>query len=182
MGEEYGESAPFQYFVSHSDEDLIQAVRNGRRQEFAAFGWREDEIPDPQDAATFQRSRLSRRMNAPLWAWYRALIATRNAMKSLQTAAATGQHRAWCLESEQVLLLHRWTARGPDQALVIISFNSTPVAVRLREPKGRWQLILDSRRPEFGGNQALQATSWYIPSDDNIVFPPFAVSLFTLQS
>lgn len=52
MGEEYGEKSPFQYFVSHSDEDLIEAVRNGRREEFASFQW-EGEIPDPQAESTF---------------------------------------------------------------------------------------------------------------------------------
>jgi len=182
MGEEYGEVAPFQYFVSHGDEDLIRAVRNGRRQEFAAFGWQEHEIPDPQDEATFQRSRLSRRINAPLWAWYRALIARRNAMQSLHTAAATRQHRTWCLENEQVLVLHRWAAKGPDQALLVISFNSSPVRVRLEEPKGRWQLVLHSGSREFGGEQALPSSSYGIPSDDITTFPPFGVSLFTLQS
>ena len=59
MGEEYGETAPFQYFVSHSDPALIEAVRQGRREEFAAFAW-QGEVPDPQDEATFRRSRLNR--------------------------------------------------------------------------------------------------------------------------
>ena len=57
MGEEYGEEGPFQYFVSHSDPELIEAVRKGRREEFAAFRW-EGEIPDPQDEATFLRSKI----------------------------------------------------------------------------------------------------------------------------
>jgi maltooligosyltrehalose trehalohydrolase len=47
MGEEYGETAPFPYFISHSDADLVEAVRRGRREEFAAFGWSQ-EPPDPQ--------------------------------------------------------------------------------------------------------------------------------------
>src|SRR5262249_16007104 len=47
MGDEYGETAPFQYFVSHSDKQLIEAVRRGRIEEFAAFNWK-DEPPDPQ--------------------------------------------------------------------------------------------------------------------------------------
>lgn len=52
MGEEYGETAPFLYFTSHSDPTLVEAVRKGRLEEFAAFGC-EDEVPDPQDEATF---------------------------------------------------------------------------------------------------------------------------------
>ncbi len=58
MGEEYGETNPFLYFTDHGDPDLIQAVRKGRRDEFAAFSW-SGEVPDPQDPLTFERSRLS---------------------------------------------------------------------------------------------------------------------------
>jgi maltooligosyltrehalose trehalohydrolase len=57
MGEEYGETNPFQYFVSHGDPDLIEAVRAGRRREFAAFAWPGDGA-DPQAETTFERSRL----------------------------------------------------------------------------------------------------------------------------
>ena len=58
MGEEYGEEAPFLYFISHSDPELVDAVRRGRREEFAAFSW-QAEPPDPQDDKTFQRSKLN---------------------------------------------------------------------------------------------------------------------------
>jgi maltooligosyltrehalose trehalohydrolase len=57
MGEEYGETAPFLYFTDHGDKDLIEAVRRGRREEFAAFGWH-DAVPDPQDPGTFRKSTL----------------------------------------------------------------------------------------------------------------------------
>lgn len=57
MGEEYGERAPFLYFVSHSDPALARAVGEGRKNEFRAFGWR-SVPPDPQDAATFEASRI----------------------------------------------------------------------------------------------------------------------------
>jgi hypothetical protein len=120
-------------------------------------------------------------VNVTLWAWYRALIALRKAMKSLQTAVTTVQHRAWCLEEEQVLLLHRWDNKEPNhQALVIISFNRNAVRVRLQEPKGRWQLALHSGRGEFGGDEVPGPVNAFIPSDDVILFPPFGVSVFTL--
>ncbi|MFW6181498.1 MAG: malto-oligosyltrehalose trehalohydrolase, partial [Spirochaetota bacterium] len=57
MGQEYAEQAPFLYFVSHSDPDLVQAVREGRKKEFAAFA-RDADFPDPQDPETFRRSVL----------------------------------------------------------------------------------------------------------------------------
>ena len=58
MGEEYGETRPFLYFTSHGDPDLVRAVREGRKKEFAAFGWT-GEVPDPQDPRTFEASRLT---------------------------------------------------------------------------------------------------------------------------
>src|SRR5579885_155483 len=58
LGEEYGEPAPFQYFTSHGDPGLVEAVRRGRREEFASFGWQEA-VPDPQDEQTYQRSHLN---------------------------------------------------------------------------------------------------------------------------
>jgi maltooligosyltrehalose trehalohydrolase len=58
QGEEYGESAPFQYFTDHSDPLIATATREGRRREFAHFAGFSGEVPDPQDAAAFERSRL----------------------------------------------------------------------------------------------------------------------------
>lgn len=61
MGEEYGETRPFPFFCSFNDPQLIKNVREGRRQEFAAFAW-QGEVPDPQDESTFASARLS-------WSW-----------------------------------------------------------------------------------------------------------------
>ncbi|MFW5782024.1 MAG: malto-oligosyltrehalose trehalohydrolase, partial [Candidatus Muiribacteriaceae bacterium] len=58
MGEEYGERNPFLFFVSHSDDWLIEAVRKGRRKEFRSFSWK-GEPPDPQDRDTFTGSMLN---------------------------------------------------------------------------------------------------------------------------
>ena len=82
MGEEWAASTPFQYFTDHQDEQLAAAVSEGRRAEFASFGWRPDEVPDPQDPATFARSKLdwSERgtgVHADLLRWHRDLVALR---------------------------------------------------------------------------------------------------------
>ena len=58
MGEEWGASTPFQFFSSHPEPELARATAEGRRKEFADHGWDADEIPDPQDPETFQRSKL----------------------------------------------------------------------------------------------------------------------------
>jgi maltooligosyltrehalose trehalohydrolase len=85
MGEEYGETAPFQYFTSHSDQHLIEAVRRGRREEFKSFAWK-GEAPDPHDEATFQRSRLNwSQRDASLWSHYRDLLRLRRETPSLRS-------------------------------------------------------------------------------------------------
>ena len=58
QGEEWGASTPFQYFTAHEDESSASQVSEGRRKEFAAFGWDPSSVPDPQAAETFERSRL----------------------------------------------------------------------------------------------------------------------------
>ena len=81
MGEEYGESAPFPYFTSHSDPELAEAVRRGRREEFAVFG-HSDQVPDPQaestfDSAKLDRTRADKTSGRELVEFYRALIRLR---------------------------------------------------------------------------------------------------------
>jgi maltooligosyltrehalose trehalohydrolase len=88
MGEEYGEKAPFQYFTSHGDPDLIEAVRKGRREEFDDFTW-EGEPPDPHDEETFRRSKLNwalleRDEHASIWRLYRQLLALRRDTPALR--------------------------------------------------------------------------------------------------
>jgi maltooligosyltrehalose trehalohydrolase len=82
QGEEYGATAPFLYFTNHEDLDLARAVSAGRRNEFAAWRWKAEEIPDPQDPATFLRSKLAccaaeNATQKSLMEWYRRLIALR---------------------------------------------------------------------------------------------------------
>jgi maltooligosyltrehalose trehalohydrolase len=74
MGEEYGEDRPFQFFCSFIDEKLVNAVREGRKKEFAAFQW-QGEVPDPQSEATFRASGLSWNWSDPTKAGLRRLYA-----------------------------------------------------------------------------------------------------------
>src|SRR3954470_12972259 len=82
MGEEYSERAPFQFFSDHIDEEIATATREGRRREFAAFAQFGDEIPDPQSAETFERSKLSWDADPAITALYSALLAIRRELPS----------------------------------------------------------------------------------------------------
>ncbi|NEW71758.1 MULTISPECIES: malto-oligosyltrehalose trehalohydrolase [Streptomyces] len=88
MGEEWGARTPWQYFTDHQDPQLAEAVRSGRRREFAAHGWAAGDVPDPQDPATRLRSCLDwrepeREPHRALLDWYRRLIALRRAEPAL---------------------------------------------------------------------------------------------------
>jgi maltooligosyltrehalose trehalohydrolase len=78
MGEEYGEEAPFQFFTDHIDRRIADATREGRRREFASFtAFAGEEVPDPQDPATFERSKLTRRADRRLAGLYADLLRVR---------------------------------------------------------------------------------------------------------
>jgi maltooligosyltrehalose trehalohydrolase len=82
QGEEWGASSPFQYFTDHEDPEFGHKVKEGRRGEFASFGWDPQEIPDPQAEVTFQRSKLNwkeleREPHSSLLRWHRDLIGLR---------------------------------------------------------------------------------------------------------
>jgi maltooligosyltrehalose trehalohydrolase len=88
QGEEWAAGTPFQYFTDHEDEELGRAVRDGRRQEFASFGWDPETVPDPQSQETFERSRLdwaeiSGDSHARVLEWHRRLIRLRRSRPEL---------------------------------------------------------------------------------------------------
>lgn len=152
MGEEYGETAPFQYFTSHSDPVLVAAVRRGRREEFAAFGWQE-EVPDPQAEETFRRSLLSRgprgRGRRPaLREFYRELIRLRREIPAL--AELDGEKlEAAPLEEERALFVRRWS--GGDEVCAIFFFRDDEETITLPVPAGCWQKALDSGEERWLG-------------------------------
>jgi maltooligosyltrehalose trehalohydrolase len=98
QGEEWGARTPFLYFTDHDDPDLGKAVTEGRRREFASFGWDPTDVPDPQDPETFRRSKLdwderSQPEHADILDWHRRLIALRRSLPALTgggQAAADG--------------------------------------------------------------------------------------------
>jgi len=157
MGEEYGETAPFQYFVDHSDPDLVEVVRQGRREEFAAFKW-QGEPPDPQDEATFRRARLEwqgrhRGQGAVLLAFYKELIGLRRNVSALSRLSKDNLEVVG-YEEEKVLFVRRWS--GADELMMLFNFSDAVASVCVPAPQGRWYKRLDSAGPEWrGGGSSL---------------------------
>ena len=141
MGEEYAEPAPFQYFVSHGDPDLVEAVRTGRREEFATFAW-QGEAPDPQSEATFRRSTLDLGLardggrHQAVFELYRELLALRRALPVLHDPAGHDVD-ATLVPGAQAIGLHR---AGPlGEVVVAINAEDRDLEVVLAHAPGPWQ-------------------------------------------
>ena len=138
MGEEYGEEAPFQYFTSHGDPDLVEAVRKGRREEFDDFTW-QGEPPDPHDEETFRRSKLTRKGDQSLRHLYRQLFKLRRAHPALRTLDL-GAVETTADDATRTLLVHR--TNGDAHALVAFNFSDREQTVGV--PDFEWQPLIDT--------------------------------------
>jgi maltooligosyltrehalose trehalohydrolase len=151
MGEEYGEQAPFHYFVSHSDPDLIEAVRKGKHEEHAS-GICEGDIPDPAAESTFLESKINPGLarkgeQAIILQFYRRLLALRKELPSLRVfhrehIEVTG------LPPQKVLTIRR-VAGGV--VVCIFSFSNLQQIVRLYFTAGTWSKVLDSSAQAWRG-------------------------------
>ena len=96
MGEEYGEPAPFQFFSDHIDEEIATATRDGRRREFAAFAeFAGEEVPDPQDPATFERSKLTRERDEAVADLFARLLRVRRQLPDEETVTQFDEQARW---------------------------------------------------------------------------------------
>jgi len=156
MGEEWGADTPWQYFTDHVEPWLADAVAQGRREEFARHGWAAEDVPDPQDKATFLRSKLDWSQPDQDWhrdmlAWYTELIALRRARPEL-TDPRLDRVRADYDEQDRWLMVRRGRLR--------IVANLGPSMQRLP---------LDGR-----GAAVLAASSFGVTLDGDIVAVPAA--------
>jgi maltooligosyltrehalose trehalohydrolase len=160
MGEEYGELHPFQYFVSHTDKELAEAVRKGRKAEFAAFH-AEGEAPDPVSEETFNQSKLQWDLlndepHKTMFHYYQALIDLRKHELSLKHLER--QHLdAQANESENTLLLRRWYE--DEHVLCLMNFSKEQQQMQLPLDGNEWMKIFDSAEPRWKGPKAAEETA-----------------------
>lgn len=124
QGEEWAASSPFPYFANHDDPEMARAVSEGRKKEFAAFGWDPDSLPDPEKRATFERSKLlwseiDRNPHAEMLAWYSDLIRLRRNSPDLNDSEPVNTRVRW---DEQ----KRWIAMERGRILLVCNLSGAP--------------------------------------------------------
>jgi maltooligosyltrehalose trehalohydrolase len=150
MGEEYGEDAPFQFFTDHIDEEIAIATRDGRRREFAAFArFAGEEVPDPQDPATFERSKLTRRGDPALRELYVDLLRARRLLPRGPVDDVRSDERA------------RWLCVVRGQYELVMNFAEVEQTVAARAQR----LVLGTH-PAVG-----------VRPDGTVVLPPLSGAL-----
>jgi maltooligosyltrehalose trehalohydrolase len=133
MGQEYGEQAPFQFFADFGDPALQKAVSEGRRNEFKHFTW--NEVPDPEDPQTFERSKLKISPDNEMFGWYRSLLELRHriVMRSERTCHA---------ELRDGNIMMRVPAN--ESKLVVVAEFPDSGPRKTISPGNEWRLVLNS--------------------------------------
>jgi maltooligosyltrehalose trehalohydrolase len=162
QGEEWAASAPFQYFTNHEPE-LGRLVSEGRKKEFATFGWDPSQIPDPQSPETFQRSKLNwdertQQPHAEILDWYRKLIALRHAIPDLTNSDLSHVHVCFSEEEE-------WLAMERGAATVALSLAPNPIQIEIRP----------------GSRIALASSPDVRLNANNLTLPPDSVAVLTCK-
>ena len=163
QGEEWAASSPFQYFADHQDQELARLVSEGRKREFAAFGWNPQEIPDPENVHTYQASildwsELDEPAHAKMLEWYRALIRLRRASPCLNDG--TPGNVAVEFDEEE-----KWIRMERGTILVVCNLGPEPLALPIAE----------SNSLQLGSHDAISLT------DDVLHLPPDSVAVVIRQ-
>jgi maltooligosyltrehalose trehalohydrolase len=176
MGEEWSDPSPFLYFVSHTDEELAFAVREGRKREFAAFH-AEGEAPDPVAEESFLRSKLQWELreseqHATMLRFYKMLICLRKSEPSLRILDRSGVS-AEANEADNTLVLQR--QGGGQAALCLMNFSKETKRLELPVTDSAWTPLLYSAETEWGGeaspiNEALGGDTVELQPESFILF------------
>ena len=178
MGEEYGDTAPFPYFVDHSDEALLEAVREGRAAEFGTGG----DLSDPGSPSTFVAARPDRALrkqpgHADLYSLYRGLLAARARLSLVTDAQAATQVHA---EGDLIVL-----ARSSSDARLVSFFNLAAAPASAILPgagshAGPWRRVVDCGAGELGGTGPVFPET--VEPGLAVTVPAFGFVSFLLQS
>ncbi len=160
MGEEWAASTPWQYFADFEDEQLKKSVSEGRKRDFQHFGWKPDEVPDPEDPETFRRSKLDwSELEQPehhaMFQWYRDLMHLRRKTLSLNLGDFL-RMEVFCSEQG------RWIYhdRGNIRTMINLGEHATPFPM------------------EMGGELLLSSDAAPDREGEHVLVPPMSVAIY----
>ncbi len=179
MGEEYGETAPFPYFISHTDPHLVEAVRKGRREEFRSFTWGQ-EPPDPQAESTFQSAKLDPGLRAKdphraLFALYQRLIRLRKETASLARLDKDAIEVVG-VDRKKLLFVRRW--REEDEVFMLFNFSSAEATFELPFSDRHWTKLCDSAEEQWRGPGSALPERLDVEKESTLRISPWAFVLF----
>ena len=179
MGEEYGETSPFPYFISHSDPYLIETTREGRRQEFVAFRWA-GEPPDPQDEKTFLKAKLNHELryrgkHRVLLEFYRELLSLRRNLRGMVGMTGGKRMDAVAFERHKAVYL-RWQA-ADAHAAAVFHFGDTFTDLSIPLPAGSWTKRLDSAEEVWAGPGSAVPTTMTSDGELLLTLAPYSFAL-----
>ncbi|MCE7042888.1 malto-oligosyltrehalose trehalohydrolase [Dyadobacter sp. CY312] len=179
MGEEYGEKNPFQYFVSHTDPEIVEMVRKGRKKEFEAFHM-DGEAPDPVLEETFERSKLNwelieKEPHQTMLNYYKELIATRKSQPPLcvlNRKKVSVEHNT----ATQVIVLRR--QHKVQDVICLMNFSAEMQEVEVSLYAASWRKLLGSSDLQWGGSQDMPAQ---VSGELALILPPESITLYSNQ-
>jgi maltooligosyltrehalose trehalohydrolase len=179
MGEEYGETAPFAFFISHLDQELVDAVRRGRHEEFASFAW-QGEPPDPQDEGTFQSAILNYQLrqqghHQAMLSFYRELIRLRKDHPALASLSKEDME-VWGLEKQRILLIRRWCQ--DEEMVIVLHFGHEQGSALLPLLPGRWLKQVDSAEERWRGPGGFAPEELQSDGEAKLTLPPKSLVLY----
>lgn len=185
MGEEYAEDAPFFYFVSHSDPDLIRAVIEGRKKEFEDFQW-DAEPPNAQDEDTFNRSRIDwakrkQGKHATMLQWHKKLIEMRRSEPALRNFCKN-EVRVQTL-GQSGFVMHRVSEDEEEHLLCLFNLSDKAVPYAFPSREGRWEKVLDSVEAPGSEENAEQGPTLAksLSSQAEAALPPKSVAVYRFR-
>ncbi len=188
MGDEYGDTTPFEYFIDYDNPEIVAAVREGRLNSFGFLMPPGAEPTDPASEEAFSRSKLDHRLrdkgvHAVLLAYHKKLIALR---KSIPALAEPDKLRLEVNSygRERVLYLRRW--KDASEVFAALNFNEQAVTITLPIPSGKWRLQLNSADPHWDANSDLakppKARTLKSGGETELTLPPHTIQLFMKDS
>ncbi len=178
MGEEFGETNPFQYFVSHGDPGLVKAVREGRKKEFEYFLQTHSDMdfPDPQAEETFEHSKINWDIKGDekknhIYQFYKELLRLRK--NGHFKALRNGSMQVEADVNQQ--LLHISATEEKRALLGVFNFGAAAVGIRLNEEGGSPELLVASADKQWGG--PVEFSEAFRPGE-NLEVPPGSFMIY----